>query len=365
MTATALVCAVGGLLTPGAALAAPNDPDPVPASRLEEIRKEIETLYRKAEAATEAYNAAREKTGEQSRKLARIEKKSAAAEKRMKLLRSQAGAMVRSHYRGAGMPDTLKLLLEGGSGDFLHDADTARKGRQAQQGLLKSLENTRERLDEYADTADREYRRLRAQQKKKAVAKKAVETRIEAAEELESRLQAEELEKLRELEAEAARKAQAAWLDSGVLEEIDARASAEGKKAIAYATGQLGKDYEWGAEGPDTYDCSGLTSQAWAAAGRTIPRTSQEQWKQLPRIAVRDMRPGDLIIYHSDASHVGMYIGDGDIVHAPRPGRQITVTGAGSMRILGVVRPDERAGEQTGGQAGEQTGEQAGERTGD
>ncbi|KNE79166.1 MULTISPECIES: NlpC/P60 family protein [Streptomyces] len=353
VTATALVCAVGGLLTPGAALAAPNDPEPVPASRLEEIRKEIETLYRKAEAATEAYNAAREKTGEQSRKLARIEKKSAAAEKRMKLLRSQAGAMVRSHYRGAAMPDTLKLLLEGGSGDFLHDADTARKGRQAQQGLMKSLENTRERLDEYADTADQEYRRLRAQQKKKAVAKKAVETRIEAAEELESRLQAEELEKLRELEAEAARKAQAAWLDSGVLEEIDARASAEGKKAIAYATGQLGKDYEWGAEGPDTYDCSGLTSQAWAAAGRTIPRTSQEQWKRLPRIAVRDMRPGDLIIYHSDASHVGMYIGDGDIVHAPRPGRQITVTGAGSMRILGVVRPDERVGERTGEQAGE------------
>ncbi|WP_244177134.1 NlpC/P60 family protein [Streptomyces albus] len=348
MTATALVCAVGGLLAPGTAYAAPAEPDPVPVSRLEEIRKEIETLYHKAEAATEAYNAAREKTREQSRKLDRIEKKTAAAKERMKLLRGQAGAMVRSHYRGSGMPDTLQLLLEGGSKDFLHDADTARKGRQAQAGLIASLENTRERLDTYAETADEEYRRLRAQQKKKAVAKKAVESRIEAAEELESRLQAEELERLRELEDEAAREAQAEWLDSGVLDEIDARASEEGKKAIAYATGQLGKDYEWGAEGPDTYDCSGLTSQAWAAAGRTIPRTSQEQWKRLPRIAIRDMRPGDLIIYHSDASHVGMYIGGGDIVHAPRPGRQITVTGAGSMRILGVVRPDERAGDRAG-----------------
>lgn len=52
------------------------------------------------------------------------------------------------------------------------------------------------------------------------------------------------------------------------------------------------------------------------------------------------MRPGDLIIYHGDASHVGMYIGDGAIVHAPRPGRNVTLAGAGSMEILGVVRPD-------------------------
>src|SRR5699024_11663565 len=67
----------------------------------------------------------------------------------------------------------------------------------------------------------------------------------------------------------------------------------------------------WGAEGPTSYDCSGLTSQAWAAAGRPIPRTSQEQWRLLPHIAIKDMRPGDLIIYHADATHVGMYVGNG------------------------------------------------------
>ncbi|MGO4429614.1 C40 family peptidase, partial [Streptomyces sp. MCAF7] len=103
---------------------------------------------------------------------------------------------------------------------------------------------------------------------------------------------------------------------------------------------QLGKDYVWGAEGPDTYDCSGLTQQAWAAGGRSIPRTSQEQWRQLQKVSVERMRPGDLIIYFKDASHVGMYVGDGAIIHAPRPGRQVTVAGAGSMPILGVVRPD-------------------------
>ncbi|GDY75838.1 hypothetical protein SAV31267_053230 [Streptomyces avermitilis] len=95
-----------------------------------------------------------------------------------------------------------------------------------------------------------------------------------------------------------------------------------------------------GGRGPEDVRLLGLTSQAWAAAGNGIPRTSQEQWKQLRHIDVKDMRPGDLVIYFDDASHVGMYVGDGAIVHAPRPGRTVTITGAGTMPILGVVRPD-------------------------
>jgi cell wall-associated NlpC family hydrolase len=109
---------------------------------------------------------------------------------------------------------------------------------------------------------------------------------------------------------------------------------------VAYATAQIGKPYVWGAEGPESFDCSGLTSGAWAAAGRTVPRTSQEQWRRLPHVGTGEMRPGDLIIYFEDASHVGMYVGDGRIVHAPRPGRTVTLAGAGTMPILGVVRPD-------------------------
>ncbi|WP_406267434.1 NlpC/P60 family protein [Actinacidiphila glaucinigra] len=93
------------------------------------------------------------------------------------------------------------------------------------------------------------------------------------------------------------------------------------------------------ADGPAAYDCSALARAAWRAAGGGIPRTSQEQWRLLPRVPVARMRPGDLVVYFDDASHVGVYVGDGAIVHAPRPGRRITVAGAGSMPVLGVVRP--------------------------
>ncbi|NJP72254.1 C40 family peptidase, partial [Streptomyces sp. C1-2] len=170
--------------------------------------------------------------------------------------------------------------------------------------------------------------------------KKRVKKRIAAAETLQDQLEAKEKERLAKLEEEAARQAQTAWLDSGVLKDVNTKASAAGREAVAFATDQIGKPYVWGAEGPNSYDCSGLTSQAWLAAGHAIPRTSQEQWKRLPHVALADMRPGDLIIYFEDASHVAMYLGDGKIVHAPRPGRTVTIAGAGTMPILGVVRPD-------------------------
>ncbi|MGP3926492.1 NlpC/P60 family protein [Streptomyces sp. 8N616] len=345
MTATALVCAVSALIVPGAAgvaYAAPLEPRPKPAAdrSLEEVRKEIDGLYRKAEAATDAYNAARSASEKQSRQIVRIAKDIVEAQKRMDRLRNQAGALARAQYRAGSLPDEAQLLLKNEPEDFFRGADLARKGQQATKGLMTALARTQRDLDGYARSANEQWRKLEENRKKKAAAKKEIKDRLADAKKVESRLAKEELERLRELEDEAARKAQARWLGSGVLDEIGGRASKQGKKAIAFATKQIGKDYVWGAEGPDTYDCSGLTSQAWLAAGRAIPRTSQEQWRQLPRVDIEDMRPGDLIIYHDDASHVGMYVGDGAIVHAPRPGRQVTLAGAGSMRILGVVRPD-------------------------
>ncbi|MGP4002656.1 C40 family peptidase [Streptomyces sp. 8N706] len=340
VTAAALVCGVSSLLAPGAAYAAPAEPEPRTDRSLEEVRKEMDGLYRRAEAATEAYNRARSASEKQSQEIVRIARSIADAQKRMDRLRTQAGALARAQYRAGSLPDEARLLLNDDPGDFLRDARLARKGHQATKGLMTTLAATQRDLDGYAKSANEQWRKLEENRKRKAAAKKQVKARLAAVRELESTLQREELERLRELEDEAARKAQAKWLGSGVLDKAGGKASERGRKAIAYATRQIGKDYEWGAEGPKTYDCSGLTSQAWLAAGRAIPRTSQEQWRQLPRVDIEDMRPGDLIIYHQDAGHVGMYVGDGAIVHAPRPGRQVTLAGAGSMRILGVVRPD-------------------------
>ncbi|MFC8235071.1 NlpC/P60 family protein [Streptomyces sp. NBC_01724] len=347
--AITLVCALAVLTVPTQAFAAPAPPSPshsptAPAGpqrkSLEEVREEIDALYRKAGAATDAYNLAEEQAKKQSGEIVKLAQAIVEGQAKIADLKSRAGAQAREQYRTGGLPPGAQMMLSDDPRLFMDGVNRVWQGQQAAKGVLGELTRTQEDLEAYTKDASSNWKKLEANRLKQAKAKKRINGQIAAAKKLESQLEKKERARLLELEQEAEYKAQTAWLGSGALKEINREASAGGKKAVAFATAQIGKPYVWGAEGPGSYDCSGLTSQAWAAAGRPIPRTSQEQWRQLPHIAVKDMRPGDLIIYHGDASHVGMYIGDGAIVHAPRPGRNVTLAGAGSMEILGVVRPD-------------------------
>ncbi|MFF9685576.1 NlpC/P60 family protein [Streptomyces sp. NPDC014623] len=345
--AITLVCALSLLTAPVQAMAAPV-PEPGPAATasaaakksLEEVREEIDTLYRKAGAATDAYNLAEEQAEKQSGEIARLTKAIADGRAKIAELKDRAGAQAREQYRNGGLPRGAHLVLSGDPDLFLAGVNQARTSQQATKGMLTELKQSQEDLETYTKDASLNWKKIETNRVKQAKARKSINAQIAAAEKLESQLAKEEQAGLLELERNAASTAQAAWLSSGALKDINREASPAGKQALAFATAQMGKPYVWGAEGPGSYDCSGLTSQAWAAAKQPIPRTSQEQWRQLPRVPLQDMRPGDLIIYHGDASHVGMYVGGGSIVHAPRPGRDVTLAGAGTMQILGVVRPD-------------------------
>ncbi|MFF9393230.1 C40 family peptidase [Streptomyces griseoluteus] len=364
--AVTVVCAVTVLAVPGTAFASapagPADPSPapsasatpapavtpapVPDAELEKVRARLDGLYHDAAVATDAYNAAEEKTRKQSVQLARLEKRTDTARKKLAELKDQAGAAARAQYRDSGMPPMARFLLSDNPERFADGAGTLLNGARATRKLIAETDRVERELKQDTDDAAARWKKLERDRKDKAAARKTVQARIKDAEKLESRLEKKEKERLAELERQAARKAQTAWLDTGVLKKkadtagATATATSTGARAVAFATAQLGKPYVWGAEGPDSFDCSGLTSQAWADAGTPIPRTSQEQWRQLSHVDVTEMRPGDLIIYFADATHVGMYVGDGKMIHAPRPGRTVTVAGAGTMPILGVVRPD-------------------------
>jgi cell wall-associated NlpC family hydrolase len=98
----------------------------------------------------------------------------------------------------------------------------------------------------------------------------------------------------------------------------------------------------WGATGPDSYDCSGLTQAAWKAAGVSLPRTTYDQVDAGTTVSLADAQPGDLIFFYDDVSHVGIYIGNGMMIHAPKPGayvREESIYYAGTSIIHSVVRP--------------------------
>jgi peptidoglycan DL-endopeptidase CwlO len=108
--------------------------------------------------------------------------------------------------------------------------------------------------------------------------------------------------------------------------------------AVRYAYGALGKPYVWAADGPGGYDCSGLTLAAWRAAGVYLPHNAAMQWNALPHIRRSSLRPGDLVFY-SGLGHVGLYVGNGKIIHAPTFGERVHVASVDVMTPYGYARP--------------------------
>lgn len=109
--------------------------------------------------------------------------------------------------------------------------------------------------------------------------------------------------------------------------------------AVNAALSQVGKPYQWGAAGPDSYDCSGLTMWAWAQAGVSLPHNSGMQYGSLPHVSTASLQPGDLLFYGSPIHHVGMYIGSGQMVEAPYSGAFVRVVSWERSDLVGAARP--------------------------
>jgi peptidoglycan DL-endopeptidase CwlO len=101
----------------------------------------------------------------------------------------------------------------------------------------------------------------------------------------------------------------------------------------------MGKPYQWGASGPDSFDCSGLTSYAWAAAGVQIPRSSRAQYAELPKVKRSNLRPGDLVFFGSPIHHVGIYEGDGVMINSPETGETVRRDSIARADYAGAARP--------------------------
>lgn len=156
------------------------------------------------------------------------------------------------------------------------------------------------------------------------------------------------LEQLR-LQEEAERRVEwEAYLAAAGGEQSDAlglRPAPEAQQAVDMALDQLGNPYLWGATGPDAFDCSGLVQFSYAYAGVTLPRVSRDQWGAGEQVPLTELVPGDLLFWASDVSdpttihHMGMYIGQGLIVHAPRTGDVIRIAPVWQDGLIGAVRP--------------------------
>jgi peptidoglycan DL-endopeptidase CwlO len=113
----------------------------------------------------------------------------------------------------------------------------------------------------------------------------------------------------------------------------------KGAKALAYAKAQLGEPYVRNAAGPSSWDCSGLTMMAWGSVGVSLPHSSRQQFGRGQPVAKSDLQSGDLVFFYSDISHVGLYAGNGQVIHAPRPGKSVEYIKMSYMPYAGARRP--------------------------
>ena len=111
-----------------------------------------------------------------------------------------------------------------------------------------------------------------------------------------------------------------------------------GESILAAARSKIGSPYVWGAAGPNAFDCSGLTTWAYRQVGKDIPRTSYAQASQGQKVSRDQLQPGDIVVFYSGASHVGIYAGDGKVVHAVTQGTPLTEAPMGNMPFHSAVR---------------------------
>ncbi|RZU12734.1 C40 family peptidase [Streptomyces sp. BK239] len=336
---TTMLAAQAVLLAPAAVWAVPEPPEPGGRS-VTELLTDLQRLYREAEKATETYNTTEEKLRERRAETERVDAELARTRLSLQESRGAAGRLARQQYQNVtGISPYVRLLLA-------RDPQRALDQGHVIGQLARERAETVGRLEGSERKADALARRARAaldaqltltERKKKE--RDDVRRRLDDVERLLASLNAAQLTALADRERAETAEAQATLVASGALGEERAP-SPQGDRALRYAVGQLGKPYEWGAEGPASYDCSGLTSQAWQHAGTPIPRTSQQQWARLNRVPLDRLRPGDLIVYFPDATHVALYAGKGMVVQAPRPGEPVKLSPIAANPILGAVRPD-------------------------
>ncbi|MDQ1008889.1 cell wall-associated NlpC family hydrolase [Streptomyces sp. V4I23] len=360
---TTAALAGAALLSTQSATAAPSDPKP----SVEEVQKKVDDLYRQAGSATQEYNKAKEATAEKRREVDTLFEEAATRAEKLNESRRALGAYAAAQYRTGAVTPTAALLFADSPQAYFDQTQLMDRMTDQQRTAVTDYETRRAAAAKQRAEATKRLESLTDSQQALRISKEKVQTKLAEARTLLSKLTAEEKARLaaieREKEAEARRRAEA---KAKAEAEARARAEAEAERqrqesdqppletgtgtgddayatradeVLAFARAQIGKPYVWGATGPSSYDCSGLTQAAWKAAGVDLPRTTWDQVEVGQRVATADLLPGDLVFFYDDISHVGIYIGDGKMIHAPKPGENVREESIYYMPIYGSVRP--------------------------
>lgn len=314
-----------------------------PRQTPEQTASQVDALHRQAERATERHNAAEERSGKAEDRLEELRDETARDRSQLNAARDTLGSYATAQYRTAGLDPSLQVALSSSPDDYLDRAAVTERAGERQSATVRKIAAQAREVRQLRDEAAATERTRRHATASARAHKRTVEDKLAQAEKLLDRLSPEDRARALGEEppagARASRSDGAAGADAGRDAVRPGQAAGRAVQAVDFARGALGKPYVWGATGPGSYDCSGLTQAAWKAAGVSLPRTTYAQIDAGKRVSRDQLAPGDLVFFYESVSHVGLYTGGGTMIHAPRPGAPIRVAPIDEMPFSGAMRP--------------------------
>ncbi|MFE3826270.1 NlpC/P60 family protein [Streptomyces sp. NPDC059092] len=327
---TAATLALAGAATATAAGPAHTEPRLTPA----QIKAKVDALYTQAETATEQYNGAKVKADEARASLTTLRDEAARRTDRLNASRAELGSIATAQYRSGGLDPAVQLALSSRPEDYLERAGIAERAGSRQAAAVAGIRRELSGIAGLRSRADTQLADLTAHRAELALHKSTVQGKLASAQRLLDELTTEQRGRYEAQDGGYADRADRGT-PRGAVRAPNARAEA----AVAFAYGAIGKPYVWGATGPGSFDCSGLTQAAWRAAGVALSRTTYTQINAGRRVARSELTPGDLVFFYSGISHVGIYVGGGQMIHAPRPGTAVRLAPVDEMPFAGAARP--------------------------
>jgi cell wall-associated NlpC family hydrolase len=324
--------------------AVPGAPSPSAPTTSAQAMTQLKAFNEQFEKVTEQYNDARILLGKRTAQSKTATAKATAAAKKVSTFKGRIKQLVSSENRSDPFGTFGAMLSSDSPGDFVSQASlidvvSSRRAAVLTEATKASAAAAKAASDAKAARAaaaklTSELAAKRSQLSKQAAQSKAMFDRLSSS------------ERQSFLDSQAAPTTDRASRDqsrstppAASAPPANVPASGGAATAVAVAKSKLGSPYVWAAAGPSTFDCSGLTMFAWAAAGVSLPHSSSLQYSSGTKVSVGSLQPGDLVFYGSPIHHVALYVGGGQVIHAPQTGDVVRYASVNMMPIVGAVRP--------------------------
>jgi peptidoglycan DL-endopeptidase CwlO len=290
--------------------------------------------------------------------------------KEVERLKLQVGQIALAQFQNRSLDTAARLVVTSDTDGFLSQISTVQKVSENQNAKLQDYQQAQANLAALGHSAEADLAALGEKEKQLKSLTAASDSKLDQAKKALAKLTADQRKQLAEAEKKATAKANAdgraatkapakpnaadgAAIKAPPKANAESRAatkgppstrssatsSSKGAKALAYAKAQLGEPYVRSGAGPSSWDCSGLSMMAWGSVGVSLPHSSRQQFSRGHPVAKSDLELGDLVFFYSDISHVGLYAGKGQVIHAPRPGKSVEYIKMSYMPYAGARRP--------------------------